>query len=71
MMFKVLHDIQTGEITKIDLEGDELEEFKTKEAAAKKVADKVAQEFADQQAAKAELLTKLGITAEEAKLLLG
>jgi hypothetical protein len=69
-MFNVFHDVETGEITQVDLTSAELAEFKTKEAAAKKVADKEAQEFADQQAAKAALLTKLGITDDEAKLLL-
>ena len=69
-MFKIIHDVETGEITKVDLVGDELAEFIANETEAKKVADKVAKEFADQQTAKAALLTKLGITADEAKLLL-
>jgi hypothetical protein len=69
-MFNVFHDVETGEITKVDLTSDELAELEIKEAAAKEAADKDAQEFADEQAAKAALLTKLGITPDEAKLLL-
>lgn len=73
-MFKVLHDIQTGEITKIDLEGDELTEFFAKEKLAKDAAAKEAKELeaieAIKAAEKAALLAKLGITEDEAKLLL-
>ena len=70
MMFKIIHDVETGKITKVDLTADELAEFKAKEADAKKLADKAAQEFADQQNAKAALLAKLGISESESKLLL-
>ena len=69
-MFKIIHDVETGKITKVDLTADELAEFKAKEADAKKLADKEAKEFADQQTAKAALLEKLGISESEAKLLL-
>jgi hypothetical protein len=69
-MFNIIHDVETGKITKVDFTADELAEFKAKEADAKKLADKEAKEFADQQIAKAALLEKLGISESEAKLLL-
>ena len=69
-MFKIIHDVETGKITKVDLVGDELAEFIAKEKEAKKLADKEAKEFADQQTAKAALLAKLGISESESKLLL-
>lgn len=70
IMFNIIHDVQTGEITKVDLTKDELAEFIANEKLAKEIADKEAKEFADQQTAKAALLAKLGISESEAKLLL-
>jgi hypothetical protein len=69
-MFKINHDVETGEITKVDLTGDELAQYKTKEAAAKEAADKEAAELSVIKSNKAALLSKLGITEDEARLLL-
>lgn len=73
-MFNVFHDVETGKITKVDLVGDELAEFIAKEAAAKQAAEaaetaKAAEELT-KSTAKAALLSKLGISEDEAKLLL-
>jgi hypothetical protein len=61
---------ETGEVTERQLTAEELAQ---READAQTAAEAKAQEEADKAAkeiAKAELLTKLGITADEAKLLL-
>jgi len=60
----------TGEVTERPLTADELAQREADAAQAE--ADRVAKEAADADAAiaKAALLTKLGITADEAKLLL-
>jgi hypothetical protein len=61
----------TGEVTERELTADELAQ---READAKAYADEKAKEDADKAAnavKKAALLAKLGITADEAALLLG
>ena len=60
-------DINTGEETFRDYTGQEIEEVKKTEALAKEIAEK-AKEVAD---ARQAILLKLGLTEEEAKLLLG
>jgi len=62
---------ETGEVTERELTADELAQREVDKAKAE--SDRVAQEAeATQKAAeKAALLAKLGITADEAKLLLG
>ena len=69
-MFRIEHNVETGEITQIELT---LEEIAGIEANATKTeADRVAAEAeaATKAQAKAALLEKLGITADEAVLLL-
>lgn len=61
-----IHNSETGEIVERDMNADELAQWEADKAAA---AAKVEQE-AEVAAAKAALLDKLGITKEEAKLLL-
>jgi hypothetical protein len=61
------HNVTTGEVIERDMNKDELAQYK-KDQAAKE------QQIADLEAAaiaKAALLERLGITAEEATLLLG
>jgi Mn-containing catalase len=67
---KILHDVATGEITEVELTANEIKELQKKQALAE--AETKAEEIkAEAKAtAKAELLSKLGITAEEAVLLL-
>jgi hypothetical protein len=63
---EVTIDAITGEKTERDYTEAEIAEAKANQAKA----DKAAKDYADAQAKKAVLLTKLGITAEEAVLLL-
>lgn len=65
-LFKVIHNVSTGEIEKVDLTADEIAVIEADEAAAIAEAEAKAKAEAD----KAALLAKLGITADEAKLLL-
>lgn len=69
-MFRIEHDVETGEVKEIELTSAEI---KTQEAEAKKIADATAERLTAEAAKAAEksaLLAKLGITADEAKLLL-
>ncbi len=71
-MFKIIHNVETGEITKIDLAGDELAEFIANEKAGKEAAEKEADEFAKIQVAKEAAqgkLAALGLTADDLKAL--
>ena len=67
---KIVVDCSTGEVSEIELTAEEVAQ---READAKAHAEAKAKEEADKaaaEAAKAELLARLGITAEEAALLL-
>ena len=67
-MSKIIeHNVETGEITERDMTAEELAQAQADAAAA---AARAAEEAAKAQA-KAALLDKLGITEDEAKLLLG
>ena len=61
------HNATTGEITQREMTAEELAQF---EADQVKAAERKAAQAANE-AARAELLAKLGLTAEEAQLLLG
>ena len=68
---KIVVDCSTGEVSEIELTGEEVAQ---RAADAKAFADAKAAEEADKAAKaadKAALLERLGITAEEATLLLG
>jgi len=70
-MIRIEHDVETGEITEIELTAAELKEKeKDAKATAEKIAIKEAAELA-KATEKAALLAKLGITEDEARLLLG
>jgi hypothetical protein len=62
-----IHDVTTNEIVEREMNAAELKQYKIDQLATKAKVDseKITLE------AKAALLVKLGITAEEAKLLLG
>ena len=67
---KIVVDCSTGEVSEIELTAEEVAQ---READAQAFAEAKAKEDADKAAdevAKAELLARLGITAEEAALLL-
>jgi hypothetical protein len=71
MTNKIVVDCSTGEVQEIALTAEEIAE---REAMAEQYAEQKAQEELDKAAkaeAKAELLNRLGITEDEAKLLLG
>jgi hypothetical protein len=68
---KIVVDCSTGEVSEIELTAEEVAQ---READAKTYADEKAKEEADKAAKaadKAALLEKLGISEDEAKLLLG
>jgi hypothetical protein len=69
--FKIEHNVQTNEITEIPLSDKEMKEIEKlqAEAATKRAEEKSA--AAQKAIDKAALLTQLGITEEQAKLLLG
>jgi outer membrane murein-binding lipoprotein Lpp len=62
-----IHNVETGQITERELSAKELAQLETDKAAAAAEALQAAAKEAARQA----LLDKLGITADEAKLLLG
>lgn len=70
-MEKVIVDCSTGEQTVVPLTAEEIADLEA--AAAQAEADRLATEkaAADKEAARAEILAKLGLTAEEAAVLLG
>lgn len=69
MPTKLIINCETGEQTEVELTAEEIAQREAD--AAKAEADKVAKEAADaaKAEAKAELLARLGLTAEEAALL--
>ncbi len=70
-MEKVIVDCSTGEQTVVPLTDEEIAELEA--AAAKAEADRLAAEAAqaEKEAARAAILEKLGLTADEAAVLLG
>jgi hypothetical protein len=70
-MHKIIHDVETGEITQIELTADEVAELQADAAktAAKQNAEET--ERATKEAAKVAVLAKLGLTADEVAALLG
>jgi hypothetical protein len=70
MPTKVIVDCSTGETTEIELTAEEIKDMEAAQKAAE--AERKAQEViaASKATAKAALLDRLGITAEEASLLL-
>jgi len=65
-LFKTIHNLETGEITQVELTAEDLAVRVADELEAKARTAAIEKAAAD----KATLLTKLGITADEAKLLL-
>ena len=66
MSVKLIHNVETGEVSEVELTTDDLLRH-AKDIADKKVEEVLAD---DKQETKAALLERLGITADEAKLLL-
>lgn len=67
---KVIVDCSTGEQTVVPLTAEEIAEMEAARVAFEAEQAQREAEAAAKEAAKAELLAKLGITADEAKLLL-
>jgi hypothetical protein len=68
---KIIVNCETGEVTEVELTAEEVAQ-RTVDAAAYAALEAEKEAEAEAKAtAKAALLTKLGITAEEASLLLG
>ncbi len=67
MAIKLLHNVETGEVSEVELTAPELAQQAedVKQGKIEKTA------FETNAAAKSALLSKLGITADEAALLLG
>lgn len=63
-MLITIHNCETNEIIEREMNADEIAQYKTNQTA-------VLAEVTAKQAARAALLEKLGITADEAALLLG
>jgi hypothetical protein len=66
-MHRIEHNVETGEILQIELTEEEVKEFLVRQKEAEKAQAAEAQKAAD----RAALLAQLGITEEQAKLLLG
>jgi hypothetical protein len=62
-----IHDVTNNKVTERPMNSAELEEYNL----AKKISAAEQAEAAAKEAERAELLARLGITADEAKLLLG
>jgi hypothetical protein len=70
-MFRIEHNVETGEIKEIELSAAEIKKFE-KQYAANKVEQEVLQAEAEAKAiAKAAILDRLGLTADELKTILG
>lgn len=67
---KLEHNMETGETVEIELTDDEIAKLKAEAAAYEAEQEAKAEEERAKATAKADLLEKLGITEDEAKLLL-
>lgn len=67
---KQIIDVETGEVIERELNADELAQQKIDEKTVAELKAKEEAELASKMATKAALLEKLGITEEEAKILL-
>ena len=70
MPTKIIVDCSTGETTEVELTAEEIADLETARLAAEDQRKAEESEAKAKAAAKAALLDKLGITADEAKLLL-
>jgi hypothetical protein len=66
MTIKTVHNIETGEITEVEMTKAELDQL----AADNKKMEEEKESLLAKSSAKTEILNKLGISAEEAALLL-
>jgi hypothetical protein len=69
-MHKIIHNVETGEITQVELTPEEVAEFEAAVAEAEAQQLTLQQEENAKAIEKTALLAQLGITADQAKLLL-
>ena len=69
-MHRIEHNVETNEVVEIALTEAEKKQFDALYAANKIESDKKDQEYADKKLQQEAIFERLGITAEEAKLLL-
>lgn len=69
-MFKTVHNLETGEVTQEPLSQDEIDVFLSNRVEQEKVNAELEKKAKNDKLAKEALLAKLGITEDEARLLL-
>ena len=70
-MFRLEHNAETGEIKEIELSNAEIKELEKQYAQQKIKADKKQAEADAKEIAKAAILDRIGLTADELKTILG
>lgn len=70
-MIKIEHDAAIGEIKEIELSAAEVKQLEKQYAEAKANDDKAKAEAEAKEAQRQAILDRLGLTADEAKLILG
>jgi hypothetical protein len=70
-MIRIEHNVETGEIKEIELTPEEIKDIEEKRKKAEARNVKLEIEQAAKAAARQEILDRLGLTADEAALLLG
>jgi hypothetical protein len=70
-MYKIEHNVETGEIKQIELSAAEVKQLEKQYAEAKANDDKAKAEAEAKAAQRQVILSRLGITEEEARILLG
>lgn len=71
IMIRLEHNVETGEITEIELTAKEVKEIEKAQAEAAKIQAAYETAKAEQAAEKAALLARLGLTEDELKTILG
>ena len=70
-MIRIEHNVETGEIKQIELSAAEVKQLEKQYAEAKANDDKAKAEAEAKAAQRQVILSRLGITEEEARILLG
>jgi hypothetical protein len=70
-MFRIEHNVETGEIKEIELSAAEVKKLEKEYAEAKVIGDTAQAEAKAKEAQRQIILDRLGLTADEAKLILG
>lgn len=70
-MFELIHDVETGELTKRDFTAAEIKAAEKKQAEIDAIRALDISAAKEKEIARNALLEKLGITEDEARLLLG